>query len=545
MMENEIISHDRGSFLRQLVIASWIILALCIVYQVIFFAEEMNLVAMAAVVIVWTITCAVWLKTRMLSKYLISTFMLIGFTSAQFYFPVVFTTLENKPVIYNLEMPEDVFLHSSLCFLVLLVAHAVYRYSRRLSFGRSTSLMTKLGFFDPPSHLQVWIMGLIGMAASFYVYFASPDIGREITGAAEDKLLQGLVPFSYAPFLILVAKIYGNNEKIHRGFIPALVVFSLALFAVSIVRNSRGAFILGLTTPVFAYGLGLMLGIYKNRLITFKNVALAAVAAWVLAGPLSDLGTAMLIVRGTRTEIPPGELFTATLDALDDKRAIEARKKEDQDASMDWDWDERYLDNLFTARFSNIKFNDSNLITSAKVGQFDPDMQQYSLDAFIAIFPQPVIDFFGLDVDKDWTLSMSFGDFMYVLSGGQGTLQGYRTGQIAGTGLAAFGWWYLALLGVTVIPLFYLNDKLVRYRTSFADGENRVTQLSMCGVLFLTPFFQFFLLESVVQIVTYLARLWIQMIVLYFVIYHISLRISRLFEKKRKKRFSAHVSAGA
>lgn len=542
MMEIENTIHGRGLFLRQAVIASWIILIICVIYQVVFFPEIINLIAIVSAITAWALTCMIWLKTNILRKYLISAFMILGFVSSQFYFPVVFTTLEDKPVTYNLDMPEDVFLHSSLCFLVLVVAHAVYRYSRRLSFQRSTSLMSGLGFFDPPSHLQVWIMGLIGMASSFYVYFTSPDIGREITGAAEDKLLQGLVPFTYAPFLIVVARLYGNQEKVHKGFTPLIILYAVALFAVSIARNSRGAFILGLTTPVFAYVLGLMLGVYKNKLITFKNVVLAAAAAWVLVGPLSDLGTAMLIVRGSRTDVSPTELVVATLDALDDKAAIEARRKDDADASMDWDWDERYLDNLFTARFSNIKFNDSNLITSTKVGQYDPDMQQYSLDAFIAIFPQPLIDLFDLDVDKDWILSMSFGDFMYALSGGQGTLEGYRTGHVAGTGLAAFGWWYLALLGISAIPLFYLNDKLVKNRLNVAAGDNgsiNRTYVSMCAVLFLTTFFQFMMLESVVQIMTYLVRGWLQMVALYFIIYHVSLRIARLFEKK--KRFAVQV----
>jgi len=533
-MENEIISGSRGTFLKQMIIASWVVLVCCGLYQVILFPELMNLVAILSVVVVWALCCFVWLKTRILGKYLISTFMLVGFTGSQFFFPLLFTTLENKPVIYNLEMPEEVFLHSSLCFLVLLVAHGAYRFSRRLSAGRSTSIVSKLGYFNPPSHLQVWIMGLMGMAASFYVYFTSPDIGREITGAAEDKLLQGLVPFTYAPFLILVARLYGNNEKVHRGYTAAIIAYSIALFAISIARNSRGAFIIGLTTPVFAYILGLMLGIYKNKLITVKNVVLAAVAAWILAGPLSDLGTAMLIVRGTRTDMAPGELIQATIDASGDKSAIEARKRDDTDASMDWDWDERYLDNLFTARFSNIKFNDSNLITSSKVGQLDPDMQQYSLDAFIAIFPQPVIDAFDLGVDKDWTLSMSFGDFMYVLSGGQGTLEGYRTGQIAGTGLATFGWWYLGLLGLLSIPLFYMCDALVKYQVSSETGDQRVVQLSMCGVLYLTSFFQFFQMESVVQLATYLVRGWLQMMTLYFVIYHISRLVVRLFQRKKK-----------
>lgn len=532
-----LLKNGRTPFLARTVLASWVILFACCIFQIVFYPDIVNLVALATVIVSWALVVNMCFKTHMLEKYLISTFALIGFCLSQCYLPVLFTTLENKPVVYNLEMPEEVFLHIFLCLVVLLAAHVVYRYSRRLSLGRSVSLLSRVGLFTPPTHLQVWIMGFIGMASSFYVYFTSPDIGREITGAAEDKLLQGLVPFTYAPFLIMVSKLYGNDQKLHKGYLPLLFLYAVALFAVSIARNSRGAFIFGLTTPVFAYGIGLLLGIYKTKILTFRNVAVAAAIAWVLLGPFTDLGTAMLIVRGQRTDMSPAELISSTIETLDDKRAIETRKKEDLDMSMDWDWDERYLDNLFTARFANIKFNDSNLITSSKVGMYDPVMQEYSLDAFISILPEPVIQAFGMDVDKDVVLSMSFGDFMYVLSGGHGTPEGYRIGHVSGTGLATFGWWYLALLAVMAIPSFYLIDKLVKIRP-LDDGENTSAVISMCGILFLTHFYYFFMVESVVQLATYLIRGWIQMIILYVIIYQISLPISRLVEPRRRHRFS-------
>ncbi|HZI26270.1 MAG TPA: hypothetical protein VFD46_14395 [Chryseolinea sp.] len=525
-------------FTAQVVRISWVILFLGILFQLIFFAEITNIIAMTAVVFAWLITTKIWFRKKMLETYLLSTFTIIGFASSQFFFPLLFTTIENKPLVYNLELPEQVFLHSTACLLILVIAHGIYRSLMETSPNRSFSILGKAGFFDPPTHLQLWIMGMFGMASSFYVYFTNPEIGQEITGSASDKLLAGLVPFTYAPFFIPIAKLYGNNQKLPRGFGLMILVYAVLLFAISMARNSRGAFIFGLTTPAFAYGLGLLLGVFKTKVFSVRNFAVVGVVVWLLMGPFTDLGTAMLIVRGTRTDIPPAELIASTLEALDDKKAIEARKAEDKNESMDFDWDERYLDNIFTARFANIKFNDSNLITYSKVGQFDPDMQDYSLDQLLATLPDPIIKLFNLDVDKDLVLALSFGDYMYVVSGGYGTPNGYRVGHVAGTGMATFGWWYLALFGLVLIPIFYLNDKFFRRKPGLDPAtvppEERF-QFSFCGVLALTTFFQFLLFESVVSGATYLIRGWIQLVVLYMLMFHSSRLISNVIAGRRQR----------
>jgi hypothetical protein len=397
-----------------------------------------------------------------------------------------------------------------------------------------------MGFFNPPSHLQLWIMGIFGMASSFYVYFTAPDIGREVTGAASDKLLQGLGPFAYAPFFIPLSIMFGNNQKPSKTFIPMILMYSAMLFAISIGRNSRAGFILGLTTPAFAYALGLLLGVFKTKILTFKNVAAGAFILYILTGPLSDLGVAMLIARDKNNkDITAMEQIDKTLEAFADEQALEARRKSDLANDVgDFDWDERYLDNLFTARFANIKFNDASLVTYSKVGPFDPDMQDFSRDQLVATLPDPIIKMFGFDVDKEVVLSLSFGDFLYILSGGYGQPEGFRVGHIAGTGMAAYGWWYLLLFGLVVIPIFYLNDRFFRRKTgqSLASAERPEEKFmfSFCGVLALTSFFQFLLFESVIIGATYLIRGWIQIVILYWLMFHSSRILAGIVQGRKR-----------
>ena len=536
-IDAQAIRKNDAAFLRRAVRFSWIALIVAILYQCVFFPDIENIVAMTAVVFAWVIATTMLLKQKALETNLISTFMLIGFVSTQFYFPLMFTTMENKPLIYNLELPEQVFLHSSLCLCVVLISHLFYKFLMRTTPDRQISLLAKAGFFDPPSHLQLWLMGMMGMGASFYVHFANPDVGQGATGDPAAKFLQALAFFMYSPFFIPLGKLYGNPTKPGRMFTPMIIFYAMLLFGISVAQNSRGTFMVGLTTPVFAYALGLLLGVYKTRIITVRNVLVAAVAIWVLTGPFADLGTAMVIVREQRKDVSPGELVNLTLETLDDKKAIESAQKESLNESPDFDWDERYLNNIFTARFANIKFNDASLITYSKVGTFDPDMMDFSIEQVLASLPTPILKTFNLDVDKETLHALSYGDYLYVLSGGFGTPTGWRVGHIAGIGMATLGWWYLAAFGVVMIPIFYLNDKFFRPRTldplaSVGAPEKRFI-FSFCGVLTLTAFFQSLLFESVFQYLVYLMRGWPQMVLLYFVMFHLSRLLSLLISPRK------------
>ena len=531
--------RTRFAFLRQVKKASWIILFLCIAYQLIFYPDITNVIGIVAVVFGWIVATRTWLKPNMLQTYLLSSFMLLGFASTQFYFPLLFTTVEGKPLIHNLELPEQVFLHASLCLVVLVVAHSFYRFLMKATPDRSVSVLGKLGFFNPPTSAQVWLMGLFGMASSFYVYLANPEVAQEATGDPSVKALQALGPFMYAPFFIPIARLYGSKEKPTRVYPIMIMAYAVLLFAISMAQNSRGTFMFGLLTPAFAYALGLILGVFKTRIFTFKNVIVAGLLVWALTGPFTDLGTAMLLVRDQRKDINPGELITLTLEALDDEEAMEARRKDDSTDPIDFDWDERYLDNLFTARFANIKFNDLSLNTYSKVGMYDPDMQEFSVDQVLASLPSPVLEMFKLDVDKETLHALSYGDYLYVLSGGYGTPTGWRVGHMAGIGMATFGWWYLALLGFLIIPVFYLVDKFFRPRRDEEAEESSVPEdkfkFSFCGVLALTAIFQFLLMESVVAFVPYLMRGWIQMVLLYFLMFHVSRLICQVFAKRKRR----------
>ncbi|OWP61941.1 hypothetical protein CDA63_16700 [Hymenobacter amundsenii] len=512
------------AFLRGFVRWSWVVLVAASLIQSLWFATQANQVAVLYVLGAWALLTPTFLTYSSLARYPISSFLMLGFGATQFYLPLLFTLLEGKPLVTNLELPYAVFEHSMLALLVLLTAHYCYRVLARVRLLHTRSLLRRLGVYTPPTHLQLWLMGLIGVAAMFYIYVVS-QVGWAMTGSSSDKFIQTLIPFSYAPYFIYSGRLYGSQQRPAKSTALWLLLFTIMLFVVSIGRNSRAAFMLSFTAVGFSYGLGLLLGVFENNLLRWRNVLLAGLGIWFLMGPMSDLGTAMVIVREKRHDISKSELISLTYEAFWDEEALRDYRAIDYHGISAWD--ESYLDNIFTARFANLKFNDESLLLNRQVGNENPAIYRYTIDYIWSSLPDPLIRFLGINVDKTQILVCSFGDYLFYTAGNvQETLSGFRTGHFAGTGMAAFGWWYLLILGLGMIPVFSLFDKLVVRDTASAAG----IRFSLCALLALTGVFQFLPFESVVFSVTFLTRGWLQLVFSYVLLYSVARLLSRLFQ---------------
>ena len=521
--------NNRGTknlFIYQVSTLSWFLLFSLVVYQFSFFWSIQNAVAIEYIIVAWVITTSIFLDEYNLGKYPLSVFLIIGFVSTQFYLPLLFTSLEGKPVIYNLELPYEVFFHSFVGLLVITFAHFLYRKLNKYPFNRKKSILIKLNLFTAPTDIQIWLMGFIGLGATVYVYFLSPTIGWEVTGAASDKAVQGLIHFSYAPFFIPFRRLYGKNDKPIESILVLLIIYTVLLFVVSIGRNSRGAFMIGFTSVGFTYALGLLLGTFKPNFFTIKNFAFLTIGLLLLTGPIADIGTAMVIVRDQRNKITNSELIELTMNTFNNKKAIKSRRLADN--KEQGDWDERYLNNIFTARFANLKFNDASLVQASKISKQNQNMLDFSINYILGALPSPALDMLDIDANKEEVYGVSIGDYLYYEAGGpREALGGFRTGHFAGTGMAAFGWWYLLLLGGGIIPVYYLFDKLVLIE--YDVKQKKLTRnFSLCGLLALNAIFQFLPTESIIITITFIMRTWIQMIFLYIFIYYATLLINNI-----------------
>ena len=179
-----------------------------------------------------------------------------------------------------------------------------------------------------------------------------------------------------------------------------------------------------------------------------------------MTGPMADIGTAMVIVRGQRSKVTNSELTALTIQAFNDKKAIKLRRIEDN--KDQGDWDERYLDNIFTARFANLKFNDASLVQASKTGMQNSNMFNFSINYILGALPSPMLDALNIDADKENVYGVSIGDYLYYEAGGpKEALGGFRTGHFAGTRYGCFRMVVPSAFRYSIIPVYYLFDKLV------------------------------------------------------------------------------------
>ncbi|PZR24711.1 MAG: hypothetical protein DI535_21185 [Citrobacter freundii] len=524
------IQWDQGRFLAGFLKWSWIILIFAGIVQCIVWPYLKTAFAFFVILVAWRLVTRFVMRAQIIREYPLSSFVILGFSLSQYCFPLVFTLMEGKPVTYNLKLPFTVFVHSLLAIVVVISAHLFYRFlrkSRPILFNRFQLTLAKGGIFRAPGDAQIWMMGIIGLAAMFYVYFYSPSVGNEVEGAG-NKFIQGLIPFTYAPFYLLIKPMFGRYDVKKTPVLP-FVIFVILLFIVSIGRNSRGAFMFGFTGLGFGYIWGLLQGIFPGKILTVKNLIIGGVCMWIITGPFADLGTAMVIVRGERFDMTRSQLLSLTLEKYNDKKALAARKKFITEVS-NTGWDEHYLDNVLLSRFTNLKFNDASLEISEKIG-IDPVVQSFAIERPLAILPQPFIDFLGLDIDKAKVNAGSTGDILFERVGGSNAIGTFRVGHFAGVGMASFGWLYLVFLFILIIPVFFLWDLLV-IRVRVKSKRKKQFVFSMAVLLSMHTLYFFINFENVFFILQFLIRNWIELVLLYLFLFHCT-RFATLLVRKR------------
>ncbi|OLY93801.1 hypothetical protein SAMN05444008_111169 [Cnuella takakiae] len=508
---------------------SWLIMLIAVGYQVLVHTDMKNIFALSCVVVGWALVVKALFLTNSFARHPFSTFLILGYALTQIYFPVVFMSIEGKSLIHNLELPNEVFLHALFSLIILLIAHLLYRRkasSSNRSLTAAQQVLQRLKFFVAPNNFQIWFMGFLGLFSMFFIhFFTSTSYDEKETG---NNIIRSFIPFAYAPFFIPFSLLFGKVQIVSKRLKFQLLFYGMLIFVVSIGANSRGAFMYSFTALGYSFILGYLLKRFQMPKINLKIIVGFGAALWLFTGPIQDIGVAMVMVRGAREDVSRVALISKTLEVYEDSRAIAEYKKLAKVTNPDWD--ENYLDNIFLARFCNLKFNDLSLIQARGMGAGNPKMFEFSVNRFYSSFPSPVLKLLNIDVKKEEIVSSSIGDYLYYITTGDPYAMGwFRTGHFCGTGMATFGWWYLLVLGISIIPVYYLVDAFVLV---LGKGTASSFKFSLCGLLSITSTFSFLPTESVINAVVFTLREWPQTVLLYFVIFQFTLIISSLFIKR-------------
>ena len=523
------IQINKSNFLHLFIKWSWFFIIIAAIFQCLLFQTVENFFGVIICLIAWKLGVFYVLNKHSLFQFPLSSLLIIGFLITQFYLPITFTLLEGKPLVFNLKFPNDVFLHNLLAVLTILSAHQLYKHqriSRSFLFSKFQANLFKINIFNTITNKQVWIIGFIGLLSFFFIYFIFNINSNSNNVGFLVKFIEGFFPFAFAPYFIFIKRMYNKQANFDLKTKWYISGYTILLFIASLGSNSRGHFMIGFSALGIGYLLGLLLGFFKSTVFTKKNILIVFIIFWLITGPLVDLGIAMVIVRGHKNAVSSRDLVSNTIKVFNDKDEIQLYKSFAIDKITDWD--EHYFDNIFLSRFSNLKFNDASLIQYNKLKKVDPLMTEYSINRVLSVFPEPLMKILMIDVDKSKTISSSFGDYLYYrASGASDALGSRKLGQFAGVSMASFGWWYLMLLFVFIMPIYFLFDLFVIH-----SKNKEHIRFSFCGILNISFIFTFISLssnsENVINILTYILRGWIQTVFLFVVVYTVSRMITKI-----------------
>ena len=439
-----------------------------------------------------------------LYNYPLSTLVVIGFSVTLLQGPLLFTALEGNPITYNLKVPIYTFAHAFAAVIVSIASHSVYRSSKFFTAYRKrlSNTLIRIKLFKPLTIFEVIVMGLIGtlsLGAASWI--------PSLQGTFVLKIIQGFQFFGTIPFAYLLSGLWGNeippSVATPRFSKILCFLFFILIVIISLGRNTRGTFVI----PIVSLLLGLFFqwfyGLIKIRL--WQMLSFSAAILFVL--PLiTDVSTAIVMLRGSasRSYTAPA-LVGETIKLLQHRDDIQKFRDSMFDFNLNRAWSESYVNNVFLARFSNAKFPDNSLVSALALTQSDQtEIANFQMLRLLSFFPQPILDLFSISPEvKKSVQQNSIGDELFFLENrSKYVLGGFRTSHFIGSGVAGFGYFYLAILFFVLIPIYMLVD------AQALGVMHRSPIISAFAITQLTAWFTLSNNESVVSFVGFVIRLY-------------------------------------
>lgn len=443
--------------------------------------------------------------------------IVLGFNISTMSGALIAQTLSLRSLVYNLQVPEITFALCALFQASLLGAlFIIYSFStlRLASRMINRRVFVRMGLMEAPSPVQLWLMGFLGLASMLWIVPGASGTTVQY-GDIGAKFIGSLRYLTFAPFAIpILEKVFPPSRASTAGAASKslLLGYFALILIIAIASNSRGFFALGVANLGMAAFLLMLLGQLCPTAQLKRGMLVGATISLMLAPILSDLAIAMVIVRAERTEVSSADLVTLTLSAFNDKPALERYRKLEQVLSGATDYDEDYLVSPFVSRFVQTKFFDNTLsYETVRTGANTQDLWGVTAAKALALLPTPVLQAFGLGVDKR-DLEFSMGDALYYAQSGTG-LGGYRTGSPIGHGMSLMG----PFMFIAVIPLFLLVFIALQSLTLLVGS---FVTISPVILLQLMHVYSLPTGDSLLDSITFVLRTLPQSILIYWMAFH-------------------------
>lgn len=512
---------------RQFRRSAAVVLLLCAFLQWLIDPGALNNLSVVLVLISSFVTLQTVVRASVFRVAPLPALIVLGFNVATSSGALVAQTFSLRAITFNLQVP--VFTFGGCAIFQLSLLASLWIFLLPSGFRSSARVINRvvarpMGLMRAPTPGQLWMMGLLG--AGVLAWSATVAYSGEVAyGDVGDKFLLGLTYLVYAPFLIPIARyVYPEARPVTRINLWLLLGYTLLLVVIGVAGNSRGAFAMGVANMGMASFVLVLMG---QLVVSAKLRRALLIGAFVLLATmptLSDLATAMVVVRGERGTVSSAQLVSRTFAAFQDKAALQAYRKT-MSITTAGEYSETYLSNPFLARFVETKFFDNTLaLKDVSTQRHSAALWEITLDKTLALLPTPVLKLTGIDVDKS-QLGFSIGDALYNQQFGS-ALGGYRVGSTLAHGLAMMG----AFTYVAVIPLFLLVFVALQALTS-TNGA-----FVVISPVILLQFMRIYYLadgDSLLGAVTLLLRGLPQDILLYALIFHLTRLMTTVLPTRR------------
>ncbi|TDT46734.1 hypothetical protein CLV90_0792 [Maribacter spongiicola] len=426
-----------------------IALILAIIIEIILFPSLENFFGCAMALISYSIF-RFFLKDFYVINYPFTFFLYLSMFLYR-YLPLIATILEMKPITFGFERPYITFIGETAWFLMASLAFYL-SCNHTNAISKNNILQTTLYKykFYHSNAVIFWSMGIIGILVKLYTLAAGEIELGDVTG----KFFKALEYFQYAPLILAFPKL----SKIEYSKRNLVFIYTIFVIILSIASNSRRQMLIPIGTIVLLYFLYLVVSKKKiSELLWTKKFLAIIVCGYLIFNIITNLSVAMLYNRTLRNNITRKELFSKTIETIQNQELMARLKvtnnnKQNQLEGYHSGWTENYLDNFMMNRYANMRISDETIYYAEIRGYASNVMQLDFFKKNIAVLPTPILNFFNINVNK-LDLIHSRGDILY----GKG-FGGYRVTSHLGDGLATFGYWYFPLQFVILLFVFKLTN---------------------------------------------------------------------------------------
>lgn len=400
------------------------------------------------------------LNKKYFFKYPISLLMIfisyfINLGGALFFKSFEFTLITEK-----LDLPLSTILILTTINITIILSHSLYRkINESTKTNKINNFLIKIDFFKIGDVKFLYFLSFIVVASKLFFF----DLNRTISAQGEfgynpnlfQDIVNGLKYVIYLPVVIFFSKSLFEIDHVPKKYF-FFILFLLSIAFISLSRSNRSilfdCFLLS-AIVVFILILFDRINLKKNFFIKLILLPLLIIPSFNI---IENLSKQFVTERSLYMERTPIENVKSFIENAFSKKNNNLYLEKKYLSDQIFFSENYYKSSLFNRAnilhiHDNFNYIDKN-ISNVKLDK----LKEIQINKTISILPQPIINIFSHNFNKQDVVHFSTASFLYGnLEYGGGTL---NIGSAIMTMYIIFGYWIFIILFIFFIPVFIFMD---------------------------------------------------------------------------------------